>query len=612
MRNLDHFKDREAAIAAFDRLWEDDRGWILAFTGFSGFGKSTLLDWLEEKRCREAEMSYALLGVGEYSANLRAFFHDLFDTPLRQKLPEHALQQYYSHYHDAVDSLKKRKVAFEAKQLMENAEQGNQSINLNLAKAVQEMENQANTSIFEAWLNCFEQLNSESKIVILLDNYDIFQDQIAVETLKQFWQLWRRAKSRVPALRVLIASREPIRHTNEIRLFQQGLIDSELEPLPEGDSDALLSSMGVTDVAFQEAVYKKLAHGHPLITNMAAEAWLDAEGTLTATDVPSLTTHAEAVNWVQGRILNRLEGANKEAVRWAALLRWFHAESLEAILGQSMTSDEFQAFSNRASIIRPRVNPKAWACHDLVRQVQMGYLQQERPEQFLHFHKRARDYFVENNQILDSLYHHFFIDPENAFEIWQKIEAEAAFNFNHTAWQAIIEIGLAPEHQLLPQQQAEIWHRAGRRHYYRAEWDEAIYFFDQALSRFNDIGDRLGQANVLMAIGDVQQFRKELDAALDSYNQALSRFNDIGDRLGQANVLKAIGDVQQFRDDRDAALDSYNQALSRFNDIGDRLGQANVLKAIGDVQQFRKELDAALDSYNQALSRFNDIGDRLG
>ena len=43
----------------------------------------------------------------------------------------------------------------------------------------------------------------------------------------------------------------------------------------------------------------------------------------------------EAVEWVQGRILDRLSGALKEAVRWSALLRWFNADSLEAQLEQA-------------------------------------------------------------------------------------------------------------------------------------------------------------------------------------------------------------------------------------------------------------------------------------
>ena len=134
----------------------------------------------------------------------------------------------------------------------------------------------------------------------------------------------------------------------------------------------------------------------------------------------------------------------------------------------------------------------------------------------------------------------------------------------------------------------------------------------QASAAAQRIGDRLGEANVHRAIGDVQQFRDDRDAALASYQTALTLFQAIGAKLGEANVQKAIGDVQQFRDDRDAALASYQTALTLFQAIGAKLGEANVHQAIGDVQQFRKQSDAALASYQTALTLFQAIGDRLG
>ena len=48
------------------------------------------------------------------------------------------------------------------------------------------------------------------------------------------------------------------------------------------------------------------------------------------------------------------------------------------------------------------------------------------------------------------------------------------------------------------------------------------------------------KANVLQAIGDIQQFRKENDAALESYNQALTLFRQVGAKLGEANVRAAL------------------------------------------------------------------------
>lgn len=60
-------------------------------------------------------------------------------------------------------------------------------------------------------------------------------------------------------------------------------------------------------------------------------------------------------------------------------------------------------------------------------------------------------------------------------------------------------------------------------------WDEWLGWLNFALRVGKDYAPGL-KANVLQAIGDVQQFRKENDAALASYAQALELFRRVGDR----------------------------------------------------------------------------------
>ncbi|MEM7134442.1 MAG: tetratricopeptide repeat protein, partial [Chloroflexota bacterium] len=82
----------------------------------------------------------------------------------------------------------------------------------------------------------------------------------------------------------------------------------------------------------------------------------------------------------------------------------------------------------------------------------------------------------------------------------------------------------------------------------------------QALKAARGCSDRLGEANVLKAQGDVYQFLKQTDEALRVYEEALTLFRAVGARLGEANVLKAQGDVYQFLDQRDEALRVYEEA----------------------------------------------------
>jgi tetratricopeptide (TPR) repeat protein len=114
---------------------------------------------------------------------------------------------------------------------------------------------------------------------------------------------------------------------------------------------------------------------------------------------------------------------------------------------------------------------------------------------------------------------------------------------------------------------------------------------------------------VRKAIGDVQQFRKDNDAALASYAEALRLFQQVGDKLGEANVRKAIGDVQQFRKDNDAALASYAEALRLFQQVGDKLGEANVRAAQGRLKIAAGQVAEAEEDLAGVIAIRRNIGD---
>jgi tetratricopeptide (TPR) repeat protein len=107
----------------------------------------------------------------------------------------------------------------------------------------------------------------------------------------------------------------------------------------------------------------------------------------------------------------------------------------------------------------------------------------------------------------------------------------------------------------------------------------------------------------------VQQFRDDRDAALTSYHEALTLYRALGARLGEANVLQAIGDVQQFRKELDAALTSYHEALTLYRALGARLGEANVLAALSRLR-LDDDVAASQQLLEQALVLRRAINDR--
>ena len=56
-----------------------------------------------------------------------------------------------------------------------------------------------------------------------------------------------------------------------------------------------------------------------------------------------------------------------------------------------------------------------------------------------------------------------------------------------------------------------------------------------------------GEANTLLALGNLKMRRQDLDGALPDYRNALKIYRDIDEKLGEANALRAIEDLNKKR-----------------------------------------------------------------
>jgi len=134
----------------------------------------------------------------------------------------------------------------------------------------------------------------------------------------------------------------------------------------------------------------------------------------------------------------------------------------------------------------------------------------------------------------------------------------------------------------------------------------------QALALYHEAGDQPGQAYALNQLGFMHALTGDYPAAAASLQQALALFGDLGDLPGQAWALTGMGLVQQLTGDYPAAAASLQRALALFGDLGDLEGQAQALNALGVVQQETGDHAAAAASQQQALALFGDLGHRLG
>jgi tetratricopeptide (TPR) repeat protein len=108
--------------------------------------------------------------------------------------------------------------------------------------------------------------------------------------------------------------------------------------------------------------------------------------------------------------------------------------------------------------------------------------------------------------------------------------------------------------------------------------------------------DRLGEANVLRSLGDLERRLGQVDEAREHYDGALPLYRAERDRLGEANVLRSLGDLCLSQQEWADARNWYKQALPLFQAEQEPLGQAYTLLRLGQLlgEQGMEEVQAAL------------------
>jgi tetratricopeptide (TPR) repeat protein len=275
------------------------------------------------------------------------------------------------------------------------------------------------------------------------------------------------------------------------------------------------------------------------------------------------------------------------SITWAAAIpHWFDADILAA-LRPELRDRAAQIYTDLQTISFVEVFPeRGHNIHELTRRLMLEHLWRENPDEFRALSARAAEYFArreENTWQIESVYHLIVAEPDKGADAVWVLGANLnnAFRFAELETLVTTLLEQVTTGRVVGRARAWIYFQKGRvaaRIYRNAE---ALESFEIALEEKEDQNLR---ANVLKAMGDVQQFRDERDAALTNYAQALELFRAVGDRLGEANVLQSMGDERTSQKDFAKALEFYLIAERLYETIGDQYSASRNLLRVARAQ----------------------------
>jgi CHAT domain-containing protein/Tfp pilus assembly protein PilF len=141
---------------------------------------------------------------------------------------------------------------------------------------------------------------------------------------------------------------------------------------------------------------------------------------------------------------------------------------------------------------------------------------------------------------------------------------------------------------------------------------EAVNYYNQALSTFLSLGDKWGACLAVLAIARDQYSLGDKEKALVSFQQALSASRALGKKRLESHILRDIGLVYQSLGATTRALEYYHQSLAFERGDEDRRDEAYTFNNIGLVFEAEGQRQKALDYYNQALLLNRESDDRFG
>jgi adenylate cyclase len=128
-----------------------------------------------------------------------------------------------------------------------------------------------------------------------------------------------------------------------------------------------------------------------------------------------------------------------------------------------------------------------------------------------------------------------------------------------------------------------------------------------ALPIYEELGDLLGQANVLNNLGIDAYYEGRWQEALDLYERSKEARERIGDVVGAAQIANNIGEIKSDQGYLTTATELFTEAREVFETSGHRMLATLALSNLGRAAAREGRFDEALADLSEALAAFDEI-----
>jgi tetratricopeptide (TPR) repeat protein len=128
-----------------------------------------------------------------------------------------------------------------------------------------------------------------------------------------------------------------------------------------------------------------------------------------------------------------------------------------------------------------------------------------------------------------------------------------------------------------------------------------------ALPIYEEVGDLLGQANVLNNLGIDAYYEGRWQEALDLYERSKAVRERIGDVVGAAQITNNIGEVKSDQGYLTTAAELFEEARAVFDASGHRMLASLATSNLGRTASRAGELEDARTTLSRALEDFHEI-----